>query len=501
MPGEIHVNPGLVPYHFAGMVPNPSADTLTIQPQTILIIGAHETGVAATGVQPVNSYDEIERLYKPLNGDKTESTIVKMLKAAFDINPMIPKFAIAVSGDVNPVKARWDFTFELSTIPTAPGSIVFGVCGSEPVKIEFKPEDFSDPHADPEADPPVLTERDYPIKALSEKIRAALAGEVLHKVSVSQDGRVLSLESRSFNTMSNEMAVGIKSQLPGLKINSQFTPGVAAVGDMDAVIAALPYDQQFTQIASSFNEPEEIKTLDDELQSRWNDTRQIDGHLFVADRGTVSELRKKYSEDSAKKFHVTIMATSDSETEPAVWAATVAAVNASHAYRPYLPYSSLPLGRKIQAPLTRYTLAEKDQLLKAGISTHRVVGGAVQIERIVTYYTDDKAYQDLNKKQILSFLRYDFIRFLKDHYPRHALSADETQADGDVATPMSARDLVIARHNAWKNRKYVQDPGKEFKKLIRVKIDEEANDTLRFYLPVQLMGQLRRTITTLAYTP
>lgn len=491
MPGEIHVDPGLVPYHYAGMVPNPSADTLTIQPQTLLIIGSHETGVAATGVQPVTSVDEIKRLYKPLNNDDTKSTIVKMLEAAFDVNPMTPKYAIAVTSNVNPAKSKWVFTFDLPTVPTDSGHIVFGVCGSEPVKIEFKSEDFTDTDSAP----------DYAIKALTSKLSAALSGKVPYNVSVNDAGTTLTLESRSFATMGNEMAVGIRNQLTGLNVNSVFTPGVAAVGSMEDVIAALPYDQQFTQIASSFNEPEEIKTLDDELQSRWNDTRQIDGHLFVADRGTVTDLKARYSKNEAKKFHVTIMATSDSQTEPAVWAATIAAINASHAYRPYLPYGSLPLGRKIKAPTTQYTLSQRDQLLNAGISTHRVVGGAVQIDRIVTYYTDDKAYQDLNKKQILSFLRYDFIKFLKDHYPRHALSADETQADGDVATPMSARDLVIARHNAWKNRKYVQDPGKEFKKLIRVKIDEEANDTLRFYLPVQLMGQLRRTITTLAYTP
>jgi len=495
MPSEIHVDPGLVPYHYAGMVPNPSADTLTIQPQTLLIIGAHETGEAATGVQPVNSFEEIEKLYKPLNNDDTKSTIVKMLEAAFDVNPMTPKFAIAVTSNVTPTKAKWVFTFDLPEIPTDTGTFVFGVCGSEPIKVEFKPEDFTDPEADPDPAP------NYAIKALTGKLSAALIGKVPYNVSVSEDGTGLTLESRSFTTMGNEMAVGVKNLLTGLNVNSVFTPGVAAVGSMEDVIAALPYDQQFTQIASSFSDPEDLRVLNFELADRWDNDRQIDGHLFVADRGTVTELTAKYSKEEAKKFHVTIMASSDSQTEPAVWAATVAAVNASHAYRPYLPYGSLPLGRKIQAPPSQYTLAQRNDLLNAGISTHRVVGGAVQLDRVVTYYTDDRAYQDLNKKQILSFLRYDFIKFLKDHYPRHALSADETQADGDVATPMSARDLVIARHNAWKNRKYVQDPGKQFKKLIRVKIDDEANDTLKFYLPIQLMGQLRRTITTLAYTP
>ena len=279
------------------------------------------------------------------------------------------------------------------------------------------------------------------------------------------------------------------------------TPGIAAIGDIADVIAALPPDIQFTQIASGFNEPEDIKMLDDELTDRWGNIRQIDGHLFVAASGSVSDVKTKYTTDKAKLYNVSIMATSDSGTEPAVWAATLAAVNAAYAHKPYLPYQSLPLGKMVEAPATQFDLAERGQLLDVGISTHRIVGDKVQIDRIVTYYTDDKAYRDLNKKQILSFLRYDFVKFLKQMYPRHALSNDETQSDGDVATPMSARDLVIARHNQWKNKKFVQDPDKKFKKLVWVKIDEESNDTLRFYLPVLLMGQLRRTVTTIAYTP
>ena len=145
--------------------------------------------------------------------------------------------------------------------------------------------------------------------------------------------------------------------------------------------------------------------------------------------------------------------------------------------------------------------SQRNILLKSGISTHFVEGKTVKIDRLVSMYSKDSSYRDLNKKQILSYLRYDFVKFLKSMYPRHALSQDESQADGDVATPKSARDLAIARHLRWKKEKYVQDPDAEFKNLVRVWVDENNGETLRFYLPVQLMGQLRRTITTIAFTP
>ncbi|MFK7825836.1 MAG: hypothetical protein AB8G05_16910 [Oligoflexales bacterium] len=46
----------------------------------------------------------------------------------------------------------------------------------------------------------------------------------------------------------------------------------------------------------------------------------------------------------------------------------------------------------------------------------------------------------------------------------------------------------------------MQDPNGYFKNLANVKVDENG-ETLRFYLPKQLMGQLRRTIASIVFTP
>ena len=206
----------------------------------------------------------------------------------------------------------------------------------------------------------------------------------------------------------------------------------------------------------------------------------------------------KYSSISNLK-HITIIASSDSEDDDFIWASTLAAVNAHHVAKPFLPYQTLPLPN-LKAPSTQFKLEDRIKLLNKGFSTHQIEDDKVLIDRLVTFHTKDKSYRDLNKKQILSYLRYDFIKFLKEMYPRHALSNDETQADSDVVTPKSARDFAIARHLRWKEEKYVQDPNKDFKKMVTVKISSDG-ESLEFYLPVQLMGQLRRTITTIAFTP
>ena len=244
------------------------------------------------------------------------------------------------------------------------------------------------------------------------------------------------------------------------------------------------------------------------MSERWNHTLQIDGHYFTAVGGDVAAIKTRYSEGEklalTELAHVSVMAISDSQLDPAIWAASLAAVNAKYVSKPYLPYTSLeiPLPRSVHVlPATEYKLAERNLLLRYGISTHVVESGKAKIDRLVTMHSKDPSYRDLNKKQILSHLRYDFVKFLKTMFPRSALSKENTQADGEVVTPKSARDLAIARHMKWKKEKYVQDPEASFKNLVNVRVDENDGETLRFFLPVQLMGQLRRTITTIAFTP
>ena len=233
MPGEINVIPTLAPFHYAGMVSNPSTTSLSIQPQKILIIGAHETGVAAVGVKEVTNRDEIKKLYKDISdSDDTESTIVKMLNAAFEANPVTPRYAIAVTGQVTPVKASWKFTFDITGVPSD-GKIVFGVCGSDPLTTEYTADEFNDPEVDPQADPPVPPMpadelKAYQLKVLTDKLKLAIevSDDIEYRVSVA--GSVLTLEHPSFSTMNNSMALGMTFTLPGFVVSSVFTPGINA---------------------------------------------------------------------------------------------------------------------------------------------------------------------------------------------------------------------------------------------------------------------------------
>ena len=504
MPSEITVQDGLAPYHFAGMVYNPSKGALNKQAQRLLVIGRYEPEnsenpekkeVPNEVLQQITSSSRIAEVYP-----NSESQIVKMLEAVFEANPMVECYALAIT-DTESTKPTWEFTFsKVKDAPIEDGNIMLGICGLEPIKIEIKADDFKTEEGQLEKNS---------VEILSSKIKKVLDEQEDLTYDHDLDGMgKLTLTHKQPENQNNPLSFGIDVDAPGFSVKrTAFRKGVKSTKSLEDALESLP-EKQFTQIAGGYNDSSELKKINQELEKRWGPTLQMDGHYFTAVSGSITEIKADYTENGKlldQLPHVTVMAIGDSQLDPAVWAASLAAVNAKYVSKPYLPYSSLeiplPLDVPDALPKAEYKLSERNQLLAAGISTHIVESGKAKIDRLVTMHSKDKSYRDLNKKQILSYLRYDFVKFLKTMFPRSGLSRDNTQADGDIVTPKSARDLAIARHNRWKQEKYVQDPDGSFKNLINVRVDENDGESLRFFLPVQLMGQLRRTVTTIAFTP
>ena len=249
-------------------------------------------------------------------------------------------------------------------------------------------------------------------------------------------------------------------------------------------LAKLP-EQQYTQIVYPYTEAEKIKQVVAILDERWKSDTQIDGHLFVpltAEQTTKDILSK----------HVTVV------PGDASWAGAFAAVNAQYAVAPSRPYQTLKvpgLSQTGEAP----KLNERNTLLNSGISTYRVKGTDVHIDRLVTTDTS-LTYRDLNVKQTLSYLRYDFKRFLDEAFPRHMLARDNAEYEGPVVTPKAAKAMAIARYRKWQGSNLVQDPGGKFADGVRVEVDPKDTGKLLFLLPVIPMGQLRVTHTQIAFS-
>ena len=314
----------------------------------------------------------------------------------------------------------------------------------------------------------------------------------------------------------HQMIAAAYSAYPGTQCYA-YVMGIEAEGienEISIDFSHIP-DDQFTHFVLPFFDQAKINDFIDELDKRWNIENQIDGHLFVADDSSVEQLKLRYDNDADKlgnSKHLTVIDTIESSKPTWVWAATLAAVNAKHALTPSRPYSSLELpgvnsfSTDEKTPLVKHRPREiRDQLLKSGISTIKVSSGKIFIDRLVTTYskenendTFDDSYRDLNAKQTISAIRYDWLNFVNKKFHRFVLSQDDTQNGDFIATPKSMMSLAVDRHNTWMEKLLVQDPEGKFIEGLRVVVAEDGEHFLS-YLPVHLMGQLRGTHTILAF--
>lgn len=268
--------------------------------------------------------------------------------------------------------------------------------------------------------------------------------------------------------------------------------------DLKKALELVP-EIQFTQLVWLGESEPDLATLHKFLSTR-SDTDEIDGHLFVAKSGPLSAI-KKLSLDQ-QSYHISIMPTfsSDKKDEP-LWALVLATVNADLAIAPQKPYTQVVLPG-LPVPTFPPKLQERDDLLKSGVSTIRMNGKQIILDRLVTTQTknDDPCFRDVNTKQILSYLRYDLKQYFSTIFSRMSLARDDFAYSGDVITPKAAKALVISRFRKWQEKSLVQDPDGQFAKDVQVEVDSNNPGKLNFYLPIVVMGQLYTTQTQICFS-
>ena len=355
-------------------------------------------------------------------------------------------------------------------------------------------------------------ERRYAAGRLTKQDQRILLTGLRSTDSGAEDFKIKKLESE----LSGESLFGKDSQLDKMcraafKAHSTGEFYAISMGadaaEVTKTIEAIP-ERQFTQIATSVEDPASLKLFDAYLEKMWGYAKQLDGHLFAASKKSLSEIIKTYSIDSEAENpqtimnhkHVTLMHAEGSESEHYEWAAVLAATVARYAWPPYKPFQTLPLlGLKPQdrGP----SLDDKNELLKHGLSTFYVDAGEVKIDRLVSTHNlkngvKDDSYRDLSKKMILSYLRYDILAYLKKAFPRHGL-AKAGLYEGDVVSPDSLRPQIIAHYKSWVRENLVQF-SKDFERNLKIQVRPNG-ETVDMMLPVLLMGQLRSTVTTISF--
>jgi phage tail sheath gpL-like len=293
----------------------------------------------------------------------------------------------------------------------------------------------------------------------------------------------------------------------GITIDIAESQAGATDPDITDAIAALP-DELFNLLVNPYTDATSLTALTTELDRRWGNTVQIDGHAIQAFKGTSSTVATKG--DTLNSEHLTMMDAGKLTMEPEYfWAAVTGGQMAGSAsVDPARPFRSLEMaGVTGDDPTDRRSFTESNTILLSGTSTHLVGNdGTARIERLVTTYktngvgAEDTSYQNTNTMFNLSFLRQSFITRMLSRFPRHKLAEDGTVFGSGqaIATPAVVKGEIIQLYREWITLGLVQDLD-TFSDSLSVEIDSVNRSRVNVTMQPELVGQFYQIDNTLQF--
>ena len=283
------------------------------------------------------------------------------------------------------------------------------------------------------------------------------------------------------------------------KIISQTTSGAsnALLADAWAIIDGI----QYHHIVQPYIDATNIASLENELDDRFKPLTDLQGHGYGCVRGAAASCTTLGN--SRNSPYNTIMGVYDSPSDPAEWAAAVAAVASFNLNNdPARPLQFLQVKGVLAPPeSSRFTRAERDVLLYDGISTFIVdSGGNVNLERLITTYqrnalgTPDPSYLDIETLFTLGEIRYQYKSRMISRFiiPRFKL-ADDTfpvQPGSYVATPKTVKQETIALFSLLQDRGLIENLD-QFIADLQVERDIADVNRVNVLLPPDLINQFR----------
>lgn len=417
------------------------------------------------------------------------SILANMLSKWFENNAFNEVYAIALDDDGSAVKAAGAFT--ATSAATASGTLALYINGVR-LAIAVASGDSA--------------------TVIGDAIEAAITANVDLPVTASNAAGIVTVTAKNGGTLGNMIDLrlnqneGDESPAGVIPVATPMASG-ATDPDIADAIAALP-DELFNLIVNPYTDATNLTALKTELDRRWRNTVQIDGHAIQAFEGTSSEVGTKG--DTLNSEHLTMMdagkTTMQTEYE---WAAVVGGQMAGSAsVDPARPFRSLEMtGVTGDDPTDRRSFTERNTILLAGVSTHLVGNdGTVRVERLVTTYktngvgADDTSFQNTNTILNLSFLRQSFIVRMLSRFPRHKLADDGTVfgSGQPIATPAVIKGEIIQLYKDWIVLGLVEDLD-TFAATLVVERDGVNRSRVNVTMQPQLVGQFYQIDNTLQF--
>lgn len=352
--------------------------------------------------------------------------------------------------------------------------------------------------------------------ATAAALASAVNGDASMPVSASASDAAITLTAKNKGAAGAGIDVRHSYYLyesPPKGLTCTITPMSGGSGDPDisdalAGISGLAFDY----FCLPYTDVPNLTALREDLETRWSWQKQTYGHGFAAAAGTVGELQALGASHNSQ--HLTILGTGKSPTCPEEWAAALAAVAAYNLNQdPARPLQTLELkGMLPPSYIDMMDATERDLLLHDGVSTFYVSSdGRCRIEAIITTYqknvygAPDTAYLYVNTPCTLAYLAQSAVAYLSSKFSRHKLARDggpTPPAGMRIATPSLVRAEVIEHLTRLYREKGVVEHPDAYQDGIVAEIenDDPGTGQVNLLLPVQLIGQLRRTFIRVEHT-
>lgn len=452
---------------------------LPVAQHKILVIGQRlSTGQVAAGtlVQVLTAADA-ETMFG------RGSMLAAMFAELKHVNPHTSAWAVALDDDGGGVQATGSVKFGGAV--TAAGALNLYIAGKR-VRVSIAAAETSSATAAKVA-AAINAQSDLPVTAVVDGV----------------DNTKVNITARHKGTAGNDIDLRVNHfQGEALPTGMTVTITPMATGatnpDVAAAIAAIA-DEQFHTWIVPYTDTGNLDAVEAELEARWGPMVQKEGHAYTAARGSHANLITLG--DGRNSLNLSVIGANLAPNPPWEWAAVFGAVCAFHgAIDPARPFQTLRLGRLLAPQVAaRFTRAERDLLLRDGISTFTVDdGGNVLIERAITTYQEtaggapDVSYLDVSTVLTVAYLRFTVRARIAQKFSRHKLADDGTifGAGQPIVTPSLIRAELIALARAWEAAGLVENID-QFKEDLLVERDATDTSRVNALIPPDVINQLR----------
>lgn len=320
------------------------------------------------------------------------------------------------------------------------------------------------------------------------------------------DDTVVDITARHNGLLSNGLELARVTTEPNV-LTAANTTIVALVGgtgtpELDDALANLG-DDEFDFIAGPYADSTSLNSVRDALDGingRWSPIKQLYGHYFSANFGTLSANATLGA--ARNDGHVSIISSQTSPTPTWQWAAGLAAVASAHlSDAPELsrPLQTLPI-KDLQPPRDRskwWDTDDRQALYVDGLSAYTVsADGIVKIDRVTTTYkktaanAPDATFRDVETMFQTVFATRYLRTSVQQKHSRQALANDNPFNLAEIATPKSVRNTLIHAYNDLVALGVAED-AETFAQFVQVERDPNDATRLNAGIPLNTVNQLR----------